>query len=153
MLCGRNASSRKRNLWYLIKHADRILIVRTARAQRATDVPVAVTQELAKLRMDYADLLGQHQSQTGALSRKEGELQKTEGLLSASQHEVEDLRVRLQIAEATNLRTEKRTKTAQQEVELLNSLLVGHRHQGIQMLMPNRPTGTIYKSRGCERDY
>ncbi|KIM30544.1 hypothetical protein M408DRAFT_287376 [Serendipita vermifera MAFF 305830] len=95
----------------------------TAHAQRATDIPVAVTQELAQLRMEHANILGQHQSMTDVLTRREEELRRAEELLATEQNQISLLKFRLQAEEAAHLRAEKRAKTAQQEVEMVNTLL------------------------------
>lgn len=115
---------------------------RIAHAQRSSDIPVAVTQELSKLRIDHADLLGHYQSQSNALAQKDQELKQSEQSLTRAQNEANDLRLRLQFAEATIVRTEKRAKTAQQEVELLNSLLVG---------ILARLSRSILTSRSCRK--
>jgi mitotic spindle assembly checkpoint protein MAD1 len=96
----------------------------TAHEQRAADVPVTVTQELAQLRMEHANMLGQHRSLTDVLSRRETELKQLEGLLVAEQNRTSTLKFRLQSTEAASLRAEKRAKTAQQEADMVNALLV-----------------------------
>lgn len=74
--------------------------------------------------MEHANLLGQHRSLTDVLKRREEELQNMQAELSSLQTQVISSKAQLQAAETTSLRHEKKAKTAQQEVELLNSLLV-----------------------------
>jgi mitotic spindle assembly checkpoint protein MAD1 len=93
-------------------------------AQRAGDIPIAVTQELTALRMEHATLLGQHQSLSATLAAREEEGRSMEQRLSHSQDEISNLKFRLQNSEATVARAERKAKSAQQEVEVLNSLLV-----------------------------
>lgn len=100
------------------------MLFRTAHAQRATDVPVSMTQELVQLRMEYANITGQHQTLTDVLARREEELKQAEEMLVAEQNQASLLKFNLQAAEAAKLRAEKREKTAQQEVEMVNTLLV-----------------------------
>jgi len=92
--------------------------------QKAADVPVTITQELAQLRIEHANILGQHRSLTDVLARRETELKKVEELLMNEQNQVSTLKFRLQAAEAANLRAEKRVKTAEKEVEMVSTLLV-----------------------------
>jgi sirohydrochlorin ferrochelatase len=96
----------------------------TAHVQRAADVPVTITQELAQLRMEHANILGQHRSLTDVLARREAELKRAEELLVAEQNQTSTLKFRLQSTEAASLRAEKRAKTAQQEADMVNALLV-----------------------------
>lgn len=87
-------------------------------------MPVTVTQELAQLRMEHANILGQYRSLTHVLAQREREIKQTEELLATEQNQTRTLKFRLQSAEAVNLRAENKTKTAQQEVDMLNELLV-----------------------------
>lgn len=74
--------------------------------------------------MEHANLLGQYRSQTEALQKKEVDLETARVELSSLQVQLTSAKAQLQAAETTSLRHEKKAQTAQQEVELLNSLLV-----------------------------
>ncbi|KAG8819084.1 coiled-coil domain-containing protein mad1, partial [Serendipita sp. 399] len=93
------------------------------KAQRASDVPIGVMQELATLRIEHANLVGQHQALASTLATKEDELRRSVKSLGTAKDEFNNLKFRLQLAEAAATRSENKAKIAQQEVESLNSLL------------------------------
>lgn len=74
--------------------------------------------------MEHANIVGLHQSMAEVLARRESELKQMEKLLAAEQNQTSHLKFRLQAEEAAHLRSEKRAKTAQQEVDMVNTLLV-----------------------------
>ncbi|CCA74044.1 hypothetical protein PIIN_07998 [Serendipita indica DSM 11827] len=94
-----------------------------AHAQRLSDVPVSITQELAALRVEHAATVGQQQSLTATLHEREEELKRVESSLNQARDETAHLKLRLQATEAAATRAETKAKVAQQEVETLNSLL------------------------------
>ncbi len=92
-------------------------------------------------------MVGLHQSMTDVLARREEELRQAEELLAAETNQTSLLKFRLQAEEAAHLRAEKKAKTAQQEVEMVNTLLVCPASHAENHIDPSS-TGEVYYTGG-----
>lgn len=92
------------------------------------DVPISIRQELANMKLDHANLIGQYNSQSELLKQREAELRQVEQEYSTTSDEISKLKLLVRNTEMKALRSERRSQAAQQEIALLKALVVREFH-------------------------